>query len=372
MEENKNNNEQNMSLFGNAELNLNDEFDKSFLESQDEDNDSSEENKEDLNNGNNDNNNNPIEDENNPEDVDNGNDDNSEDENTEGETSPNIYSSFADVLLEQGVITSLESSDQIKTVEDLVNIFKTTINSQTDIKLSEYIENLDASSISQSKGEIRELSEISEDVLKEDSELAKNLLYRDYLNQGLSEEKAKKFLKKTIDLGEEMVLEEAVESLENIKQYELEKIEKEKENYKLQVKESQKAQEQLDIDVKNKIYNSKDLIKGYTVNKTLQDQTYKSMTEIVNKNADNGQLENALMHDRAKNPIDFDTRMYMIYNLTNGFTDLSNISQTVKSKAVDELEKAIRKTKFDNGSTPDWMQDGNSYDSPIGGELVIK
>jgi hypothetical protein len=94
------------------------------------------------------------------------------------------------------------------------------------------------------------------------------------------------------------------------------------------------------------------------------------MTEVVSKNPQTGELENKFMKDRSGNPIEFDTKMYYFYELTNGFTDLGKISTNVNSKAVKDLEKALRKTKFEDNGTPGYLSDPNSY-SGFGSELVI-
>ena len=77
------------------------------------------------------------------------------------------------------------------------------------------------------------------------------------------------------------------------------------------------------------------------------------------------------MKDRNTNPIEFDTRMYYLYELTNGFRDLSNISKQVESKAIKKMEQAMRQTRFEDNGLPNYMVDPNSYDSPFGSELVL-
>lgn len=303
------------------------------------------------------------------EDEDNSEENETEDNNDADDSSPNLYSSLVNILHEQGVIPSLDSSEKIETAEDLINIVKREINIQADTKLDDYLNNLDLSKIAEVKKDSMSLESINEDSLKEDVELAKQIILKDYMNQGLSEDKAKRYLKRTIDSGEEFLLEEANESLESLKQFEKKQIEVSKENAKKQLQEQVKEQERLDLELKNKIFNSEEIIKGVKSNKALKDRVYKSMTEIVSKNPETGILENKLMQDRAKNPLEFDIKMYSIYELTNGFTDFDKILKTTKSKATLDLEKAIRNNKIKEDSTPTWAQDDQSYDG-FGSELV--
>ena len=94
------------------------------------------------------------------------------------------------------------------------------------------------------------------------------------------------------------------------------------------------------------------------------------MTEVVSKNPETGEMQNKFMQSRSLNPIEFDTKMYYLYELTNGFTDMSSISKTVTSKAVKNLEKVLRKTRFEDNGTPGYLQDPDSYGG-IGSELVL-
>ena len=293
--------------------------------------------------------------------------DNVDDE--DDESSPTLYSSFAEVLIEQGIIPSLQSSENIKSLEDLANALKGEVVIQSEKKLEDYLNNLNLEQIALSKKTQLDLEKINEDYLKENLEKAKEIIYQDYLNQGLSEERATKLLKKTIDLGEDVLIEDALESKESLKEFEKRKEESEKERYKQILEEEKQAQQKIEESVKKYIFDSKEIIEGLPNTQALKDKVYKSMTEIVSKNPQTGELENKLMKERSSNPIEFDTRMYYFYELTNGFKNLGNIQTTVNSKATKNLEKILKKSNFTDNGTPDFMQDKNSYGG-FGSELV--
>lgn len=315
--------------------------------------------------------NDPIEDEV-PEKVDGGEEDDDNEENDpDNESSPQLYSSIADVLKEQGLIPSLESSENIKTVDDLVNVFKNEINTQTNLRLQEYLDNLDLEKIATSKKTQLDLESVTEEYLKENLDVAKQMLFQDLVNQGLSEDRARKMLKKTIDLGEDLVIEEALEAKDSLKEFEKRIQDREQVRYKESVIALQKEQQETDNQIKDYIYNSSEIVKGIPNTKILQEKVFKSMTEIVSKNPNSGEFENRLMKERSENPIKFDTKMYYFYELTNGFTDLGSFKTTVNSKASKTLEKVLRQTKFEDNGTPDFMQDPNSYKSNFGSELVF-
>ena len=352
-----------MSIFGsNQELNFDGDFTNTLDEDQVDEGD--QDDTLDMNEQ-------PVEEEeDSPEDVDGDEDNTDEGDDSSDENSPNLYSSIADVLFEQGIIPSLESSQEIKSVDDFVDVFKKEIGVQADRKLEEYLNNLDLEKIATSRKTQLELNNIDEDYLRDNLEIAKDIIFRDYLNQGLSEDRARKMLRKTIDLGEDTVLEDALESVQSLKEFEAKQEEVERARYTQSLEEQRKHQEQLDTTIKNYIYNSNEIVKGIPNTKALQEKVFRTMTEVVSKNPQTGELENKLMKERSANPIEFDTKMYYLYELTNGFSDLSKISNTVNSKAVKKLETVLRKTKFEDNGTPGYMQDPNSYNG-FGSELVL-
>lgn len=351
-----------MDIFGSGmELNLDyNNYEENF---DDEPSDSSiEGNEDEINNK-------PIE-ENDPESVDGEEDENNEEDESDVDSSPNLYSSISNVLFEQGIIPSLESSENIKTSEDFVGALKKEIDLQAEQRLEEYLQNLDLNKIAVSRKTQLELSSIDEDYLKDNLDVAKDIIFRDYINQGLSEERATKLLRKTIDLGEDMVIEDALESAQSLKEFEARSEQQERVRYTQQLAEQAAEQESINNSIKNTIYSSKEVITGLPNTKALQDRVFKSMTEVVSKNPTTGEMQNKFMQSRSVNPIEFDTKMYYLYELTNGFSDLSGISKTVTSKAVKNLEKVLRKTRFEDNGTPDYLQDPPSYGG-IGSELVF-
>ena len=306
-----------------------------------------------------------------------------EEEGTEGSSndSPDLFSSFADVLAEQGLLPSANLQDKkIESVDDLTALFKEEINNQVKTYIVDKLgeEGFEALEKGVSLAEYQRYSEdvntldnISEDTLKENADLAKEIILQDYIAQGLSESKAKRLLEKTSDLGEDMVLEDAVESLKSLKAIQhkrLEQLALEREKEQLEL---QKRQEKIDNDLKNAVYNSEEYIKGLgKVDKAIQDRVYKSITQPVGK-APNGVAENKLMKHRRENPVEFDVKLYYLYEVTNGFEDFSKIVSKSESKAADRLSKALRKTKFDTSGTPSYVQDEESYDGFLGDELVL-
>ena len=288
-----------------------------------------------------------------------------------GESSSNLYSSLAAFVHEQGLLPSLDIDlKEIKSADDFASVFNKELDIQAELRLNDYLANLDLNKIGIAKKDIQDLSTINSDLLKNDIDLAKRIIYDDYLNQGLDEKKANRMLNRLIDLGEDAILEDAEESLESLKEFKAREIERETQSYKERLETDKIQQAKLDEQMKKTIYESKDLISGLKPNKALQDKVYKSINDIVGKSPD-GTFENKFMKERRENPLEFEIRMYHFYELTNGFKDLSKISTTAKSSAVKDLEKIARQTKLKDNGTPLWQQDANTYSNFSGHVLNL-
>ena len=295
-----------------------------------------------------------------------------EDEGGDGsESSSNLYSSLAAFVHEQGLLPSLDIDlKDIKSADDFANVFNKELDIQAELRLNDYLANLDLNKIGIAKKDIQDLSTINSDLLKNDIDLAKRIIYDDYLNQGLDEKKANRMLNRLIDLGDDAILEDAEESLQSLKEFKAREIERETQSYKERLEADKVEQAKLDEQMKKTIYESKDLIAGLKPNKALQDKVYKSINDIVGKSPD-GTFENKFMKERRENPLEFEIRMYHFYELTNGFKDLSKISTTAKSSAVKDLEKIARQTKLKDNGTPLWQQDANTYSNFSGHVLNL-
>ena len=288
-----------------------------------------------------------------------------------GESSSNLYSSLAAFVHEQGLLPSLDIDlKEIKSADDFASVFNKELDIQAELRLNNYLANLDLNKIGIAKKDIQDLSTINSDLLKNDIDLAKRIIYDDYLNQGLDEKKANRMLNRLIDLGEDAILEDAEESLQSLKEFKAREIERETQSYKERLEADKIQQAKLDEQMKKTIYESKDLISGLKPNKALQDKVYKSINDIVGKSPD-GTFENKFMKERRENPLEFEIRMYHFYELTNGFKDLSKISTTAKSSAVKDLEKIARQTKLKDNGTPLWQQDANTYSNFSGHVLNL-
>lgn len=305
--------------------------------------------------------NNSIEDEN-PEEVDSDGDSDEGSDEDDGDSSSNLYSSIAKVVHENGLLPSLDlENSKIETIDDFVDAFKKESEILAQAKVDEIINNLDLQKIAQYRQDNLELDNITEDSLQNNIELAKNIIRQDYSNQGISEDKVSRLINRLSDLGEDAILEDAQESLNSLKEFNARKIEEEKASYAKQQEMLAKQQEETDKLIKQYVFDKDDIIDGLKPTKAMRESVYKSITEIVGKD-EQGNLENQFMRDRREDPMGFETRMYYMYNLTNGFKDFSKLTAPAKSKAVQELEKAFKSNRVSDNGLAGFQSDANSYD----------
>lgn len=292
-----------------------------------------------------------------------------------------IYSSLASLLNEEGVLPSLDlENTKVESVDDLTSTIKAEIENQVRQSLIDKIGEEGYNAIEKGvtlqeyqsyNTSLEALDSINEEHLKSNLELAKKVIMQDYIEQGIDQKRASRILKRVIDLGEESIIEDAKESLESLKEVQSRKLEALAAQREQERAEIIKNQQKIDNDLKNTIYSSKEIIKGLKINKSMKDKVYKSITSIVG-NDDNGNAENKLMRHRRENPIDFDTKLYYLYELTGGFSDFSKLVSKSESKAAQRLEGVLRSTKFGSSTSPSYVDDPESYGGIAGGtELVM-
>jgi hypothetical protein len=291
----------------------------------------------------------------------------------------NLYSSFASVLSEKGLLPSLDLKEkQIKTIDDLTESFKFEISNQAKQYLLDKVgeegyealeKGISLAEYQQHQNNIQTLDGIDDATLEGDLELAKQIIRQDYLSQGMDEVRVNRILKKSIDLGEDVILEDAKESLQSLKVIEGKRLEQVAVQREQQRLDNIKVQEKIDNDLKNSIYNEDEYFKGLKVNKNIKDKIYNSITKVVGKSPE-GIAENQLMRDRREDPISFDKKLYYIYEITNGFKDINKILSKSDSKAASSLEAQLRRNKFESGDKPAFMTDPESYGG-TGSELVF-
>lgn len=366
-----------MDLFGEQSLEVNFDELSTFQENSEEQEDSEENNDNNIDDSQeSDDTNNQSEDQ--DSDSESVAEEDDQDEGSEGNDSPNLFSSVANVLKEQGLLPSLDiAENKIESVEDLANamkaeaesLAKSTIIEKIGEEGYEYInKGISVDEYNAYKTTVDVLNTITEDSLSEDIELGKKVIYQDYINNGISETKASKLIDRLSELGDDSILEDAKESLVNVKNFNKAELDNKAADIAAQNALIEKQQEEVEKQLKKSVYDTKELIKGQTINKVFQDKVYNSMTKIVGKSPD-GNSENALMRQRREDPVDFDTKLYYVYELTKGFKDFSKFTASAKSSAIQDMERALQNNSINNSDVPNFLQDNESYSDGLGAEI---
>lgn len=273
----------------------------------------------------------------------------------------NIFYSIANALVEDGVLSDLEEDfvKNIKSSED----FAEAIEKQVNARLTEAQQRInsalnadvDVDSIREYEQVLQKLDNITDDVIKDESEkgvtLRKQLIYQDFINRGFSKERAEREVRKSFDSGSD--IEDAKDARDNNKsyfknQYEtlIQEGEQEVENQKRRFKEETES-------LKKQLLEDKDVFDGLVVDKITRQKAFDNIAKATYKD-ENGNYITAIQKYQKENPVDFRKKLGLIFTLTDGFKNVDKLVKTKVKKEVKsslkELESKLRNSSFLDGN----------------------
>lgn len=271
-------------------------------------------------------------------------------------------SSLANALVEEGVLTSLKEDElkTLKSAEDFKELFEKEINARLDEKTKRVEEALSVGiqpdEIKKNEQVVTYLNNLTEDIISKESETATqlrtNLIVQDYMNKGFSQERAIKEANKSISAGTD--IEDAVEALESNKEYF-------NKQYSDLINNAKKAEEEVkqkfikrDTDVKENILSNEKIFTDMNINQDLRKKALDNIQKPVYTD-ENGNKFSAIQKYERENPVDFLSKVALLYTITDGFTNIEkiagNVKSKVKSKAFKELEESLSDPNYGlNGS----------------------
>jgi hypothetical protein len=280
-----------------------------------------------------------------------------------------VYKVLAEALKEEGFFTEKESVDNITNLQALADAFKDEIKKHeyedlTDSQkrvLAAFRTGVPPQDVIRHEENLNQYNSITSEVLEENEELQKAIFMTDLMQKGISEGRAEKLYEISYDKGD--LFKEASASLETLKMKEAEIYNQRIQTAKAQQAARQKAIEERQKAIKKSIYEIEKFLGEVSVTENLKSKVHSAMTDVVGY-TENGQPLNALMKARMENPVDFETKLYYLFELTNGFKDIKRFSKQAESKAAKKLESLINNNTFikDNRS-PAYKQDPESYDA---------
>lgn len=146
---------------------------------------------------------------------------------TGAQGSPNISSSIAEALVDEGALQTLDKErlSQIKTTEDLIEAFKEDLRNQLDDeqkRVSDALKyGIEPSKIQQYEQWINTLDSITDEILEGEDEqnenYRKNLIYQNYKSKGFDDDDAKEMVNRSVESGKD--IDDAKKALSSLKKY---------------------------------------------------------------------------------------------------------------------------------------------------------
>ena len=269
------------------------------------------------------------------------------DDDQDGTSPDNFYSSIANALAVDGIFPNLDEETVKKAVdaETFSNLIESEINARLDEKqqrISKALESgVEPTDIKKYEDTLTYINSITDAALAEESEKGEQtrsmLIYQDFLNKGMTPEKAKKLTDRAIEAGTDV--EDAKEALISNKEFftgeynrllqeAQQKFEEDKADRAKQAKQLQES-----------MLNDKQLMGDIEISKDIRKKAFDAISKPVYRDPDTGNYLTAMQKYQAENKADFMKYTGLIYTLTNGFKDFDAF---VKGKVKKEMKKGLR------------------------------
>lgn len=269
------------------------------------------------------------------------------DDDQDGTSPDNFYSSIANALAVDGIFPNLDEETVKKAVdaETFSNLIESEINARLDEKqqrISKALESgVEPTDIKKYEDTLAYINSITDAALAEESEKGEQtrsmLIYQDFLNKGMTPEKAKKLTDRAIEAGTDV--EDAKEALMSNKEFftgeynrllqeAQQKFEEDKADRAKQAKQLQES-----------MLNDKQLMGDIEISKDIRKKAFDAISKPVYRDPDTGNYLTAMQKYQAENKADFMKYTGLIYTLTNGFKDFDAF---VKGKVKKEMKKGLR------------------------------
>lgn len=263
-----------------------------------------------------------------------------------GGTSPNSYSSFASVLHEEGIISSLSSDVKIESASDLIKVLNDEVTSREFAELNEtqkeYLtalrKGIPEADIKEYQKVTDQLASITTEEISNNAELRVALITQDFQNKGMTAERAAVFAKRSVDTGDDVA--DATEAYNALKVSSKAEFDAKVLNAdKLALEAADKTKNSLAA-LKKEITGKTEIIPSMKMSEVLKLKLYDQMTKSVG--VIDGKPINAVQKKRLDDPMAFEIKMNYLFQITNGFEDFSKLVINAKSAAAIELEKALQ------------------------------
>lgn len=269
------------------------------------------------------------------------------DNDADGTSPNNFYSSIANACAVDGIFPNLDDETIKKAVdaESFSNLIEAEINARFDEKqkrISQALENgVEPNDIKKYESTLNYINTITDAAIAEESEkgeqLRYNLIYQDFINKGMTPDKAKKFADRTVDAGTDV--EDAKEALLSNKEFFSNAYNKMLQDAQQKADEEKAEREKNAKELEKSLMKDKQLFGDMEISNDIRKKAFDSVSKPVYKDPETGDYMTAIQKYESEHRADFLKYTGLIFAMTNGFKDFDSFA---KGKVKKEVKKGLR------------------------------
>ena len=282
-------------------------------------------------------------------------------DNDADDTSPNnFYSSIANACAVDGIFPNLDDETIKKAVdaESFSNLIEAEINARFDEKqkrISQALENgVEPTDIKKYESTLNYINTITDAAIAEESEkgeqLRYNLIYQDFINKGMTPDKAKKFADRTVEAGTDV--EDAKEALLSNKEFFTGAYNKILQEAQQKADEEKAEREKNAKELEKSLMKDKQLFGDMEISNDIRKKAFDSVSKPVYKDPETGDYMTAIQKYESEHRAEFLKYTGLIFAMTNGFKDFDSFAKGKVKKEVKkglrELEQTLNNTRRNN------------------------
>lgn len=282
------------------------------------------------------------------------------DNDADGTSPNNFYSSIANACAVDGIFPNLDDETIKKAVdaESFSNLIEAEINARFDEKqkrISQALENgVEPNDIKKYESTLNYINTITDAAIAEESEkgeqLRYNLIYQDFINKGMTPDKAKKFADRTVDAGTDV--EDAKEALLSNKEFFSNAYNKMLQDAQQKADEEKAEREKNAKELEKSLMKDKQLFGDMEISNDIRKKAFDSVSKPVYKDPETGDYMTAIQKYESEHRADFLKYTGLIFAMTNGFKDFDSFAKGKVKKEVKkglrELEQTLNNTRRNN------------------------
>lgn len=289
-----------------------------------------------------------------------GKEDTAPDNDADGTSPNNFYSSIANACAVDGIFPNLDDETIKKAVdaESFSNLIEAEINARFDEKqkrISQALENgVEPTDIKKYESTLNYINTITDAAIAEESEkgeqLRYNLIYQDFINKGMTPDKAKKFTDRTVDAGTDV--EDAKEALLSNKEFFTGAYNKMLQEAQQKADEEKAEREKNAKELEKTLMKDKQLFGDMEISNDIRKKAFDSVSKPVYKDPETGDYMTAIQKYESEHRAEFLKYTGLIFAMTNGFKDFDSFAKGKVKKEVKkglrELEQTLNNTRRNN------------------------